>query len=484
MRVTQTTDARSTSLATGRTQVQPSVIYDASGRARVDLGKLLGEGSFGAVYQGWRLTPQGKRLTPPVAVKVLNPNAGTVDEDVKEELDLMKRIGSYGRRAKRGARAKRCVPHIVCYEDYFNGVVVTTTGRQQLRIILVMELIDGVSMQTWLEEIRASASADSLPSNATLHSLYLQLASALAYIHAAGVSHSDIKPENIMVTKNRRRAVLVDFGVACLKQRCFAWNGSPFFFPPEGVGRAGKGIHHHAQATLAAYDVWALGFTMYALTHGTIPYAEARPTRPCTLLPVFTSNTSLAWALAGSLVCTPANRTTAEDVVAVLQQSGARLRNTYGAPPTSSSRAPPVSKQDIRVVLRQLARTASAPATLWQRPTRNRRLERAITTSRPLRLCLTQRRRGSRRTEHLTVAPDAQGTLRVRGDPRSALVAQVPVEVELAPASVADLDARNAVMVQYSANDDPYGVPGLIFVRTAEGRFLLAGLRREKDPKK
>lgn len=70
---------------------------------------------------------------------------------------------------------------------------------------LVTELIDGVDLQTEIEERGPLDPID-------LFELAEQLASALEAVHLAGVVHRDLKPANVMVTD--RGPVLIDFGIA------------------------------------------------------------------------------------------------------------------------------------------------------------------------------------------------------------------------------------------------------------------------------
>lgn len=47
----------------------------------------------------------------------------------------------------------------------------------------------------------------------TAHVHFLQLTSAVAYLHERGITHNDIKPQNVVIS-NRNVAVLIDFGFA------------------------------------------------------------------------------------------------------------------------------------------------------------------------------------------------------------------------------------------------------------------------------
>ncbi|KXX80641.1 NUAK family SNF1-like kinase 1 [Madurella mycetomatis] len=101
-----------------------------------------------------------------------------------------------------------------------------------------------------------------------LHILH-DIASALHYIHGKGLVHNDIKPGNILYSRERG-AVLCDLGLSTRQSRDTALiGGTPWYVPPEFIGRKQRG---------PPSDVWALGVTMlYVL--GKISWPDARAHR-------------------------------------------------------------------------------------------------------------------------------------------------------------------------------------------------------------
>lgn len=90
------------------------------------------------------------------------------------------------------------------------------------------------------------------------------IASALHYIHGKGLVHNDIKPGNILYSRERG-AVLCDLGLST-KARDPVAAGTPWYVPPEFIGLRQRG---------APSDVWALGVTMlYVL--GKISWPDVR----------------------------------------------------------------------------------------------------------------------------------------------------------------------------------------------------------------
>lgn len=106
---------------------------------------------------------------------------------------------------------------------------VQTAGIEQvegLGMCIVMEYIDGVRLDEWLEQKQSKEKR---------FRLAMELLNATEYIHSIGVTHRDLKPGNIMITRNGEHLKLIDFGladndhIAILKQPA----GTPGYTSPE-----------------------------------------------------------------------------------------------------------------------------------------------------------------------------------------------------------------------------------------------------------
>jgi serine/threonine protein kinase/Tol biopolymer transport system component len=145
--------------------------------------KLLGRGGMGEVYLA-----TDERLGRPVALKLL-PIDYTINED---------RL----RRFKQEAHAASALNHPNILTIYELGEV---EGQQ----FIAAEFVDG-------ETLRELISREQISVGETLD-ISIQIASALAAAHKAGIVHRDIKPENIMVRPDGYVKVL-DFGLAKLTE--------------------------------------------------------------------------------------------------------------------------------------------------------------------------------------------------------------------------------------------------------------------------
>ncbi|MQA76144.1 MAG: protein kinase [Solirubrobacterales bacterium] len=163
---------------TGRADLLDEPVI-ASGRRlaeRYRLERPLGHGGMAAV---WLATDE--RLGRPVAIKVLSDALATDDEY----------LGRFRREAQVAARLQH--PNLVGVYDFDAG----------LRPYLVMEYVGGGDLASRLD-------AGDAPDP---ERLARELLLALRHMHAAGVLHRDIKPQNVLIDADGR-ARLTDFGIA------------------------------------------------------------------------------------------------------------------------------------------------------------------------------------------------------------------------------------------------------------------------------
>src|SRR5207245_9759628 len=96
-----------------------------------------------------------------------------------------------------------------------------------------------------------------------------ETAGALAYVHAKGIIHCDLKPGNVL-RDARGKALLADFGQAHLASDLTPSLGTFFYMAPEHADLA-------ASIPDTRWDVYALGALLYAMVTG-------QPPRECKLL--------------------------------------------------------------------------------------------------------------------------------------------------------------------------------------------------------
>src|SRR6185295_17119691 len=80
---------------------------------------------------------------------------------------------------------------------------------------MVMEAIEGVSLAALLEEVRAG---ERILEPADIAFVIRQVAGAIDHAHQNGVSHLDLRPEHIILTRSGQ-AIVTDFGLALLNSQ-------------------------------------------------------------------------------------------------------------------------------------------------------------------------------------------------------------------------------------------------------------------------
>ena len=124
-----------------------------------------------------------------------------------------------------------------------------------------------------------------------IRSIARQALSALAYLHGNNVTHRDLKPGNILVTKwdqatDTLTIKLGDFGFASHESRHYTWCGTDDYIAPEiKYGQLGEDDRLLSPYTTAA-DIWAMGKILDNLvrdsqTNSTYPRNKQRGNRGC-----------------------------------------------------------------------------------------------------------------------------------------------------------------------------------------------------------
>jgi len=188
----------------------------------------LGRGAMGVVHHARQLS-----LDRPVALKELT--AGLVDDEVAR------------------ARFAREVS-VLARSDHPNVVKVLTSGEKDGVPWYAMEFVDGADLSTLQGHFSAKRWA----------ALFADAADGLHHLHEKGIVHRDVKPSNLMLTRDGNRIVVMDLGLASVSDATTALTrteisvlGTLRYMPPEQITRLTQ-IDGRA-------DVYALGATLYEL---------------------------------------------------------------------------------------------------------------------------------------------------------------------------------------------------------------------------
>jgi serine/threonine-protein kinase len=204
---------------------------------RYALKGLLGQGGLGQVHEAW-----DPLLSRTVAVKTLQID---IDTPTRVSLD-----GLFLNEARAAVGLNH--PNIVTVHD---------AGLSAHGVYIAMERLRG-------SDLRMKLAAGWRPAPRQAAQLVRRVADALAYAHARGVVHCDIKPANIFLSRRDRPKVL-DFGIARVAHSAVLpaldgmVAGSPHYLAPEQL---------QGGAVDARTDIHALGVVFYELLTGRKAY--------------------------------------------------------------------------------------------------------------------------------------------------------------------------------------------------------------------
>jgi eukaryotic-like serine/threonine-protein kinase len=205
---------------------------------RYQLLERLGYGGMADVFRARDLM-----LDRSVAIKILR-------KDFSANAEFQNQF-----RLEARAAANLSHPNIVTVHDF---------GFADDLLYIVMEHIPGKDLKQVIRERGRFAVQDGIP-------LLVQACAGIGYAHRAGLVHCDVKPHNMLVSKDGRLKV-TDFGIARAlatitpSERTDVVWGSPLYFAPEQAA---------GEPPTPASDVYSLGIVMYEVLSGTPPFTAS-----------------------------------------------------------------------------------------------------------------------------------------------------------------------------------------------------------------
>lgn len=206
---------------------------------RYELIEKIAEGGMARVYRGRDLLL--KRI---VAVKILK--------------DQMTGDAAFVRRFEREAQAAAALshPHIVNIYD---------VGEEKGVRYIIMEYVDGENLKEYIRRKGRLQAPEAVR-------IARQIAEALEEAHRAGVVHRDIKPQNILFSREGKVKV-TDFGIA------IAGDGATVTVGDEIIGSVQYISPEQARGELAGKqsDLYSLGIVLYEMATGRVPFSGESP---------------------------------------------------------------------------------------------------------------------------------------------------------------------------------------------------------------
>jgi tetratricopeptide (TPR) repeat protein len=215
----------------------------------------IARGGMGVVYRARDLV-----LDRIVAYKILSANLKENEVAVKYFL--------------REARAAGQMSHQ-------NIVTVFDAGEQDGEYYMAMEFVEGQTLKSLIN--RQGAFPEKLVRYIMVH-----VSKGLAYAHERGLVHRDVKPGNIMLTKDRTLKIM-DFGLAKFVEEVNVNHtraiGTPYYMSPEQI--SGKELDGRS-------DIYSLGVSIFECATGQVPFSKGdlpyhhlhtQPPDPCDVNP-------------------------------------------------------------------------------------------------------------------------------------------------------------------------------------------------------
>lgn len=199
---------------------------------RYEVVEKVGTGGMADVYRA-----MDHRLNRYVAVKILK---NEYSEDTK-----------FVTKFRQEAQAVACLSHP-------NVVAVYDVGEEQGMHFIVMEFVEGITLKSYIEKKGKLSVREAV-------GIGIQIASGLEAAHNSHIIHRDIKPQNILISRDGT-AKVTDFGIAKAASSntiTAGAMGSVHYISPE---QARGGFSDEKS------DVYSLGVTMYEMLSGTLPF--------------------------------------------------------------------------------------------------------------------------------------------------------------------------------------------------------------------
>ena len=165
------------------------------------IGKALGQGGFGITYLAW-----DKTLNIKLAIKEYLPQELAYRSGGQSEISIFKEslAGNFNYGLEKFLEEARTLAQ---FNEHPNIVSVRVFFKANGTAYLVMNHIEGVTLKEYL------AGRDKpLPFDQALD-IFMPVLDALKEVHAAGILHRDISPDNLLIDRSGR-VVLIDFGAA------------------------------------------------------------------------------------------------------------------------------------------------------------------------------------------------------------------------------------------------------------------------------
>lgn len=207
-----------------------------------DIGAVVGQGAFAVVRKAIERV-SGKNY----AIKIIRKNKISNNVAVQREIEILKQLDH---------------AYVVGLKDFY---------EDSTSYYLVMDYVGGGDLMDFVISngpIAEDASRE----------IVRQVLVGVGYVHGLGISHRDLKPDNILISQDDPVIVKVsDFGLAKISQSgsfLKTFCGTLAYLAPEVMSGKNRGPQHTALAARYSnlVDIWSIGCLAYVILTGYLPF--------------------------------------------------------------------------------------------------------------------------------------------------------------------------------------------------------------------
>lgn len=203
------------------------------------IDEIIGKGGMAYVFKA-----TVKATGETVSVKILNEESARDEKAVKRFVNESKAVSML---------------------NHKNIVGVYDVGVENGINYIVMEYVDGITLKEYIDFKKCIEWKEAV--------YYIsQVLKALGHAHSTGIIHRDVKPQNIMITRDGTIKVM-DFGIAKMM------NSKPITVTDKAIGTVDYISPEQASAKPVGFfsDIYSVGIMLYEMTTGTLPFIAESP---------------------------------------------------------------------------------------------------------------------------------------------------------------------------------------------------------------
>ena len=252
------------------------------------VGECIGEGAFGKAFM---LEKDGKKYVMKMIFDQYHPHLDKYNA-LEMEINIYEEFRKYCDQGQDNVLClyDRFVGH---FEDRY-GIALESTLHTRQGDYMEGRAKDGLSPKSvWNENIHheymfivfnafenmslTKYLRDENPTKVDKENIIHSLCRNMKFLHDKGVTHKDIKPDNIIINSHTKQCYMIDYGLSCLftdpqYDTCkYQMSGSLLYMSPEITGRLEiKKVYDDIEHELFAkvIDLWALGCVFYEVLNG------------------------------------------------------------------------------------------------------------------------------------------------------------------------------------------------------------------------